>query len=266
MGKTLGCIIPEKLKKRMILVSSGLGLNKQIWFKVKRDCANELHEIIINGDVRHWPNVSIRTALMREKKTGGSPLIRPRNPKEYSDRKFLAEELRRLKEECEKYNGRKDWHQNDYLCLFSSPLNINHLFVGVSVHFDISQFMKGGWGKVRRGFSLMPIVIEAQQGTWPRYFNTGKSEETRNSFVNLKLDDPHAQWKDCIASINGNNLVAETVRETLGYVCSKESQIKIISIAKAMNFRWIGFDAQYIAENDSGHQAGFAIYDFDGFQ
>lgn len=112
----------------------------------------------------------------------------------------------------------------------------------------------------------MPIVIEAQQGTWPRYFNTGKSEETRNSFVSLKLDDPRAHWKYYIAGVNGNYLVAEAVREILEYVCSKESQIKIISVAKAMNFRWIGFDAQYIAENDSGHQTGFAVYDFDGFR
>lgn len=122
MGKAFSRVVPEKLKKRMMLVSSGLKLNKQIWIKAGERRLNELHKIIMNGDARHWPNVSIRTALMREKKTGGSPLVKPRNPEEYSDRKFLAEELRGLKKECEKYNGQKNWHQNDYLCLFSSLL------------------------------------------------------------------------------------------------------------------------------------------------
>jgi hypothetical protein len=32
-----------------------------------------------------------------------------------------------------------------------------------------------------------------------------------------------------------------------------------------MDYKWIGFDAQYIDNNDAGHQIGFAIYDFCGF-
>ncbi|HDH03907.1 MAG TPA: hypothetical protein ENH22_00070 [Candidatus Campbellbacteria bacterium] len=263
MKRTIGSQVPEKLGRRLMLVSSGLLLNKQIWSKAK-GCLDELHGIICYDGVKDWPNVAISTALMGEKETGSSPLIKPCNPEKYKDKKYLEKKLIELERDCEKYNGNKKWCENDYLRLFSSPLGINHLFVGVSVHFDLSLYMKGEWGEIRRGFPLMPIVIEAQQGTWPRYFNAAKSE--RKNFVNLYLDSPHRHWKDeIIVYTNGNFLVAEALREALSYVCSLESQRKIVSLARQLNFKWIGFDAQFITKNRQGHQIGFMVYDYMGF-
>ncbi len=264
MKNTVGSQIPEKLKARLFLASSGLHLNKQIWLKAK-DCLDELHKIIC-AVVRDWPNVAISTALMKEKELGSSPLVKPCDPKRYLDKKYLEEKLIELKQDCENYNGSKEWQENDYIRLFSSPLGINHLFVGVSVHFDLSSYMKEGWGEIRRGFPLMPVLIEAQQGTWPRYFNTAKSEQTIKSFANLYLNHPHKHWKDeIITHTNGNLLVVNALRETLSYVCSLESQRKIVSFANQLGLRWIGFDAQFIGENSLGHQIGFAIYDYTGF-
>lgn len=264
MKRTISSQIPEKLKARLILQSSGLKLNKQKWFKAK-DCLEEVYEIV-NSQVKDWPNVSISTALMKESKMGSSPLIKPCDPKRYEDKEILRRELENLRSACEKYNGNKGWDENDYIRLFSSPLGINHLFVGISVHFDVSQYMKKGWGKVRTGFSLMPVLIEAQQGTWPRYFNAAESEQTIENFLSLFFCDPHRHWKDeIVCKTNGNFLVAKAVSEALSYVCSIESQIKIFNLANIMNYKWIGFDSQYIDDNDRGHQIGFAIYDFCGF-
>ncbi len=262
MGKIIGNHLPNKLKARLMLVSSGLKLNQQKWIKAK-NCMDELHEII-HKEVKNWPNVVISTALIREKKFGSSPLIKPCNPKQYLNRNFLEKEIDKLKAEYTEYNGNKEWDENDYLRLFSSPLNINHLFVGVSVHFDVSNFMKEGWGRVRSGFPVMPIVIEVQQGTWPRYFNISKSDRTRETFFNFNLNNPFFHWKHGI-SLNDNALIIKSLSETLEYICSFEQQIKIIRIARIMNFKWIGFDAQYIDRNDLGFQEGFAIYDFVGF-
>lgn len=257
--------IPSKLKARLILQDSGLTLNNQVWLKAK-NCFDELYNIINNGDVKNYANVAISSALIKENKFGGSPLIKPCDPKEYFDKKILENRLNELKIDCEKYNGEKDWNENDYLRLFSSPLGINHLFVGISVHFDISKFMKGRWGKIRNGFPLMPVIIEAQQGTWPRYFNTEKSEETVKTFSSFFFDNAHSHWKDEIfGNMKGNFLTVEALSQSLEYVCSIESQIKILNLANRMKYNWIGFDAQYIAKNDLGHQIGFMIYDFVGF-
>lgn len=171
-----------------------------------------------------------------------------------------------LKQGCEKYNGNKEWHKNDYFRLFSSPLGINHLFVGISMHFDLSLYMKGDWGEIRRGFPLMPILIEAQQGTWPRYLNTSKSEQTIKSFASLYFNNPHKHWRNEITSrTNGDFLIAEALEEALSYVCSLESQRKIVSLARQLNYKWIGFDAQFIDKNKQGHQVGFTVYDYVGF-
>lgn len=194
-------------------------------------------------------------------------MLKPRDPQDYADKKFLENELEKLKEMVQSYNNQKQWHKNDYLRLFSSPLGVNHLLVGISAHFDISQCMKGRWGKIRKGFALMPIIIEAQQGTWPRYLNTKKSEETIHTFESLIISDSCCHWKDLLFPIsqNGNNLVAKAIEEALEYFCLRETQIKILSLAKKSGFRWIGFDAQFIDDNPEGYEIGFKLYDFIGF-
>lgn len=262
MKSQISSQLPSKLRARLMLASSGLKLNQQKWIKAK-NCIDELHEIICK-EIKKWPNVIISTALIKEKRFGGSPFIKPCDPEKYLDRQLLEQDLKNLKMECRKYNGNKDWDRNDYLRLFSSPLGIDYLFVGVSVHFDFSKFMKDGWGRIRRGFPVMPIVIESQQGTWPRYFNSNRSENTRYTFTNLNLKNPFVPWKN-ILSFNGDCLTVKCLRETLEYICSIETQVKIARLASAINYKWIGFDAQYIDKNDLGFQEGFAIYDFVGF-
>lgn len=256
-------MIPKKLEVRRNLEKSRLRLNTQIWFKAE-NYIDKLHDILIQKTA-NWPNVAISTALIREHAHGSSPLLKPCHPQNYDDKDFLKNEMEKLRGMVKEYNGQKDWHQDDWLRLFSSPLGINHLLVGLSVHFDISQFMKGGWGKVRRGFPFMPVIAEAQQGTWPRYLNTGKSKETIATFTNVFIDNPCYHWKDILVVNNGNELVVKALTEALEYLCSHESQVKILSLAKNCGLRWIGFDAQYIADNSEGYETGFRLYDFNGF-
>lgn len=255
-------MIPKKYQNRIILEKTGLRVNTQIWIKAK-DNLQKISEIV-EAKASRWPNLGISTGLIHEKEGGRTPLLPLRKPQEYQDVKFLKEELKKLEGEVEKYSGQVGWDDNDYLRFFSSPLGINHLFVGVSVHFDISQFMKGRWGEVRKSFPLMPVLLEAQQGTWPRYLNTEKSSETIDTFISIFMNTPHKHWKTGEITKIKNPLVFKAVFEALIYLSDKDAQLKIFKLAREMNFDWIGFDAQYIAENGDGHEMGFRIYDFNG--